>query len=217
MQNVTVTSSNRFDLNDILDADEKLLWSGVPGYGRKFIQAVGDERKVHVCLLIASLVMWATLPFIDVDAEFGRFEAYWIYGAMTFAFVAFSFSFATQRHYVLFNLAYFVTDRRVIICRRGRNWRFGVRLYIVSVEHSATFPYSIVDSRPYPSLEVGILLSEQQVQPFGLGLTHPGHPVLFGRTYYPILLDYVPEATKLLSMIRTCLNDTADSTRTSSE
>ncbi len=216
MQNVTVTNSNRFDLNDILDPNEKLLWSGAPGYGRKLFQAVGDERKIHIFLLIASVVMWATLPFINADAEFGRFEAYWIYGAMTFAFVAFSFSIASQRHYVLFNLAYFVTDRRVIICRRGRNWRFGVRLYIVSCEHSATFPYSIVDSRPYPSLEVGILLSEQLVQPFGLGLSHPGHPMLFGRTYYPILLDYVPEATKLLSMIRTCLHDTTASTGTSS-
>lgn len=216
MQKVTVTSTNRFDLKDILGPDEKLLWSGEPGYGRKFLQAVGDERKVHVFLLIASVVMWATIPFISTDAEFGRFEAYWIYGAMTFAFVAFSFGIAAQRQYVLFNLAYFVTNERVIVCRRGRNWRFGVRLYVVSCQHSATFPYSLVDSRPYPSLEVCILLSEQQVQPFGLGLSHPGHPILFGRTYYPILLDYVPEAKELLVMIRSCLNNVADTTGASS-
>ncbi len=216
MQKVIITSTNRFDLKDILAPNEKLLWSGEPGYGRKFFQAVGDERKIHVFLLIASVVMWATIPFIDADAEFGRFDACWIYGAMTFAFVVFSFSIASQRHYVLYNLAYFVTDSRVIVCRRGRNWRLGVRLYLVSCEHSATFPYSIVDSRPYPSLEFGILLSEQQVQPFGLGLSHPGHPMLLGRTYYPILLDYVPEAEKLLIMIRSCLHEVADSTGVSS-
>lgn len=141
MQNITVTSLDRPDMDDILDCGERLLWSGEPGYGRLFLQPVGDERKVHIGLLIGAVVMWGTLPLIDPEARFGRNDAVWFYGAFTIAFIGFSFFLASQRQYVLQNLAYLITDRRAVICRRGRNWRFVLRLYVVSCPHSETFPF----------------------------------------------------------------------------
>ena len=121
--------------------------------------------------------------------------------------LAISLFLASQRQYVLNNLVYLVTNKRAVICRRGRNWRLGVRLYVVSCPHSETFPYSVIASRPYPLLQIGTLLSANQLQPFGLGLSHPGHPVLWGRTTYPITFDYMPNAQALLEIIQTCVRE----------
>jgi len=202
MQDITITSLNQPNLDDFLGPEERLLWSGQPCYGRRFFQAVGNERMIHIGFSLGTIVMWSTLPFIETEVRFGRNTAIWVYGALTLAFVAASFSLASQRHYVLYNLAYFITDKRAIVCRRGRNWRLGTRLYVISCPHSETYPYSIIPSRPYPSLQVGTLLSEDQVQPFGLGLSHPGHPHLWGRTTAPIMFDYVPNAQALLEIIQ---------------
>ncbi|MFT6459436.1 hypothetical protein [Pseudophaeobacter arcticus] len=204
MQNITVINLDHPDLDDILDRGERLLWSGEPGYGRRFLQPVGDEWKIHIGLFVGALAMWGTLPFIDTEARFGRDAAVWVYGAFTIACIGISFLLACQRQYVLQNLAYLITDRRAVICRRGRNWRFGVRLYVVSCPHSDTFPYSVISNRPYPMLQVGTLLSEDLVQPFGLGLSHPGHPILWGRVTYPITLDYMPNAQTLLELVQSC-------------
>lgn len=78
-----------------------------------------------------------------------------------------------------------------------------MRLYVVSCLHSETYPYSIISSRPYPLLQVGTLLSDNLVQPIGLGLSHLGHPILWGRINYPITLDYIPNAQTLLELIQT--------------
>ncbi len=53
-------------------------------------------------------------------------------------------------------------------------------------------------------LQVGTLLSEDLVQPFGLGLSHPGHPFLWERATYPITLDYMPNAQTLLELVQSC-------------
>ena len=201
MQDIEVSSHGHVNFDDILEPDERLLWSGVPGYGRAFLEAVGDERKLHIAELVGLIIMWSTLFFIDPDADLGRVEAIWIYGAFTLAVVAVAFSMASQRHYVLNNLVYFVTDRRAIICRRGRNWRLGVRLYVVSCPHSATYPYELLPTRPYPSLQIGTLLSVDQVQPFGLGLSHPGHSILRDRVHSIVTLDYIFDAEAVLEVI----------------
>ncbi|TRD18358.1 hypothetical protein [Palleronia caenipelagi] len=202
MQNIKVLHFNHAELDDILEAGERLLWSGVPGYGRKFLEAVGNERKFHIAALAGIVVMWSTLFFIDTEAQFDRTEAIWIYGAATLMFLGVSAFLASERHYVLYNLVYLVTDRRAIIFRRGRNWRLGVRLYVVSCPHSKTYPYSLIESRPYPSLQIGTLLSVDQVQPFGSGLSHPGHSFLRDRITSIVTFDYLPDAEAVLEMIQ---------------
>ena len=202
MQSIKVSSLDHVELDEILEPEEHLIWSGLPGYGRRFPEAVGDERTIHIAAFVGVIVMWSTLIFIDHEAQFGRTEAIWVYGALTLAFLAMSVSLASQRQYVLRNLVYFVTDSRAIICRRGRNWRGGERLYIVSCPHSGTYPYSLIASRPYPSVQIGTLLSEDQVQPFGLGLSHPGHSILRDRNTSIVTFDYIPDAQAVLEVIR---------------
>ena len=201
MHDLTVTTFKQADLKDVLDPEERLLWSGQPSYGRNFFQAVGQERVFHIGFLIGAVMMWSSLPFIEPEARIGRNVAVWVYGVSTILFVAASFTLASQRQYVLYNLAYIVTDRRAIICRRGRNWRFVTRLYVISCPHSETYPYKLIPSRPYPSLRVGTMLFENQLQPFGLGLAHPGQPNLWGRINAPVVFEYVPNAQELLEMI----------------
>lgn len=209
MSHVTVTALRTPDLEEIITPKERLLWSGRPGCGLNFFQAVGEERKLQVFILIAIVVLWATLPFIDTDpgARFGRFKALFVYGIATVALLSISAYLATQRQFVLRNLIYYVTDSRVVICRLGRNWRLSTRLFVVSCEHSTTFPYEVLPTRPYPSLRVGTLLSEQQVQFLGFGLSHAGHPERFARGVEPIFLDYLANSEQLLAMIRSCAED----------
>jgi hypothetical protein len=204
MHDLKVTNFHQADLEDIISPEECLLWSGQPSYGRRFFQAIGDERVIHTGLLIGVAVMWSSLYFIGPEAPFGRKTAVWAFSGFTIMFVAVSFFVASMRHYVLNSLVYLVTDRRAIICRRGRNWRLSTRLYVVSCPHSETYPYSVIPSRPYPSLQVGTMLSESQVQPFWLGLSHPGQPVLWGRVTAPVVFEYVPNAQELLEIIRSC-------------
>jgi hypothetical protein len=202
MPNIEVLSFNHAGLDQILEGDECLLWSGSPGYGLRFLEAVGDERKSHIAVLVGVVVMWSTLIFIDPEAQFGRAEAIWVYGAVTLIFLCVSIILASQRQYVLNNLVYLVTDSRAIICRRGANWQLGMRLYVISCPHSPAYPYSLLATRPFPSLRIGTLLSVDQVQPFGLGLSHPGHSILRDRITSIVTFDYIPDAEAVLEMIR---------------
>ncbi len=204
MHDLKATIFHQADLKDILSPEECLLWSGQPSYGRRFFQAVGDEPVIHMGLLVGIAVMWSSLYFIGPEAPLSRNTAVWTFSAFTIMFAAVSFFLASERHYVLCNLVYLVTDRRAIICRRGRNWRLSTRLYVISCPHSETYPYSVISSRPFPSLQVGTMLSQDQVQPFGLGLSHPGQPILWGRITAPVVFEYVPNAQELLEMIRSC-------------
>lgn len=202
MQTITVTDLDHVELDKILETNERLIWTGLPGHGRRFLEAVGDERKIHIAALVGVAIMWSTLIFMDHDARFGHTVAIWIYSAVTLMFLGASAFLASQRQYVLSNLVYFVTDRRAIICRRGRNWRMGMRAYIVSCPHSSTYPYWVIETRPYPSLQIGTLLSGDQVQPFGLGLSHPGHSILRDRITSSVTFDYIPDAEAVLEIIR---------------
>ena len=178
MYDLKITIFQQTDLKNILSPEECLLWSGQPSYGRRFFQTVGDEQVIHMSLLIGVAVMWGSLYFIEPDASLSRNTAVWAFSAFTIMFVAVSFFLASVRHYVLNSLVYLVTDRRAVICRRGLNWRLSTRLYVIFCPHSETYPYSVISSRPYPSLQVGTMLSQNHVQPFGYGLSHPGQPIL---------------------------------------
>ncbi|MFY2823302.1 hypothetical protein [Ruegeria sp. MALMAid1280] len=207
MYNPTIDVIDHSDLSEIILPDERLIWSGHPEYGQKFFQPVGAERLLHLCLLLGALAMWSTIPFIEARGNLGRVDAYVTYTVVTIVFLGISFGTAAQRQYVLQNLAYFLSNKRSIICRRGRNWRLGNRIYVISCPHSAAYPYEMIESRPYPSLQIGVLLSEDQVQPFGLGLAHPGQPVLWGRITAPIVFEYIADAKELLEAIRNCAQE----------
>lgn len=202
MSQVAIEILTDVDLNTILTPDERLLWTGKPAFGLGLFQPIGAERTYLISMLVGALVMWSTLPFLDSTRSLGRLEAYWIYGATTLAFVAVAYGIACNRQYLLSNVFYLLTTKRAIVCRRGRNWRFGVRLYVVSNPHSATYPYEILPTRPNPSLRIGTLLDKQEVQPFGLGLSHPGQPVTWGKLTVPVAFEQVPNAGELLKMIR---------------
>ncbi|WOI58071.1 hypothetical protein [Palleronia sp. LCG004] len=138
--------------------------------------------------------MWLSMPFIDNNGTLERGDAIWVFGALSLAFGAISLLLASSRQYVLMNLFYAVTDRRAVVCRRGRDAFLRSRLYLVSCLHVWSFTYPIKDARPYPSLAIGSMLSEDAVQPFGLGLTHPGWPMLQSRGINPILFENIREA-----------------------
>lgn len=202
MFKLTTNIFQKPDLEEILASDENLLWSGEPSYGQRFFQAVGDERLFHIGILIGIAVLWSTLPLINSKSAPGRDTAIWVYSGLTFVFVTSSFYLANLRQFVLRRLVYFVTDKRAIVCRRGSNWRLGERLYVVSCPHSERFPYRLIQSRPFASVQVGTLLSYDVVQPFGLGLTHPGHSILWGRVNAPVMFDYLDVADEVIEMIR---------------
>jgi len=202
MNGISIKNIQGSNLEDVLEPGERLLWSGAPASGQRFFQVVGDERFFHIGLLVGAAVMWSSVFFIEPETRFGLKTAYMVFGVMTFLFVVTSICIVSARQFVLQNLVYFVTDNRALILRCGRNWRLGKRLYLVSCPHSATYPYRVIPSRPYPSLQVGTMFSEDQVQPFGLGLSHPGHPVLWDRVCPPITFDYVPNAQELLELVQ---------------
>ena len=201
MSNITVTTLTEAKLEDVLVPGERLIWSGRPAYGRRFFQPVGDEKVIHISLFVGALVMWSTLPFIQAHSSFGNRYAFWAFSAFSLLGLVKSAHLASQREYVLCHLLYFLTDQRAIICRRGLNWRLGARLYVVSCPHSYTYSYPVLATRPYPSLQVGTMFSFDQVQPFGLGLSHPGQPILWGRTNMPVVFEYIPNANELKETI----------------
>ena len=52
MQSIKVSSLDHVELDEILEPEEHLIWSGLPGYGRRFPEAVGDERTIHIAAFL---------------------------------------------------------------------------------------------------------------------------------------------------------------------
>ncbi|WP_353341623.1 hypothetical protein [Pelagimonas sp. KU-00592-HH] len=201
MSEATVQVYKEPSLENLLEPGEQVLWTGVPFRGQGLFEPVGQERLIHLSLLVGTVLMWCSLPFIGAESRFGVRDAYWVYGVVSIAFLAISCSLAHQRRYVLSNFLYFVTDERTILCRRAMNWRLSERLYVVSCPLSTTFPYEVVETRPYPSIRVGTLLSEDVVQPFGIGISHPGHSPLWGRITMQVMFDYLEDVEAVRALI----------------
>jgi hypothetical protein len=206
MSGVSIDVFSHGELNTILDADEHVIWTGRPEYGRRFFQPIGAERVWLISMILGALVMWSTLPFISGEASFGRYEAIWVYMAVSVAFTLASIWFAYRRQTVLCTVLYYLTNKRSILCRRGRNWHAGTRLYVVSNAHSAIYPYEVFSTRPYPSLKIGALMDKQELNPFGFGLSHPGQPVHWGALTVPVAFEQVPNAAELLAMMKSNLH-----------
>ena len=202
MTKVSIEIRTDAEITEILVPGERLLWTGQPEFGRGFFQPIGAERTYLIAMCVGTLVMWGTVPYIAATTASELLNVYVAYGVASLVFALAAFVMASNRQYVLCNVVYFVTNKRAIVFRRGRNWRFGVRLYVVSNPHSATYPYEISATRPYPSLKVGALHDKQEIQPFGLGLSHPGQPPLWGKLIVPVAFEQVSDAGEVLERIR---------------
>lgn len=146
MSQTAVVRSEIPELRNILAPGERLLWSGQPVYGRKLFQAVGQERLMHTAFLAAILVLWAAVPFAPDRPGMPPNTPILICVAATLAFTAISLGLAAARRSLLNRLAYFVSDKRAIICRRGRNWKFESLLHVVSFPrpNGADGPMSLI-------------------------------------------------------------------------
>ncbi|MFU8776282.1 MAG: hypothetical protein ACNA7M_01250 [Roseovarius sp.] len=205
MTNVSVEVFSDAEASEILAPDERLLWTGRPEFGRGFFQPIGAERTYLIAMCVGAIVMWGTVPYISSTTTNALLNVYVVYGVASLVFALTAFVMASNRQYVLCNVLYLVTNKRAIVCRRGRNWRFGVRRYVVSNPHSVTYPYEISATRPFASLKIGALHDEQEIQPFGLGLSHPGQPPLWGKLTVPVAFEQLSDASEVHDIIRASL------------
>ena len=180
-----------------LDEGESLLWTGRPEYGRALLQMVGHEPVWYASIATGIVAMWIGLGVVPTEGPFGKSEAITLYAAVTAMFALGAAFMASQRQFVLSKLHYAITDRRAIICRRGRDVRLRDGLYFVFCPLDPGWPYPIFPGRPLSSIRVGSSLSEETAQPFGAGLAHPGWPVLWGRINMPILFENITDAPAL--------------------
>ncbi|WP_299418935.1 hypothetical protein [uncultured Shimia sp.] len=200
MSKSSISVQNNPSLEDILADDEKVLWSGAPDFGKKLYEMAQTERVLGIGFAIGSVAMLSSLPFVSTKMG-GWTIAAWVYGAVIVVFFFALFAMAFDRQFVLSNQAYFVTDRRSIVLRLGRNWRLASRIYVVSCPHAKAFTYAVRRNHPYGCLRVGTLLDKDLVQPFGFGLAQPGQPFLHGRTLVPVEFENIREADYVRSLI----------------
>lgn len=199
MTKVKIEIFDTSGVEDILYVGENILWSGSPCYGKEIFEYVGQERFIYLSLIIGCLGMWCSLIFIDENM---RQSAFLTFSLFTIGFVFFSYFVASTRKFVLNNLFYFLTDRRAIVFRRGKNWKLNSILFVISCTHSPGYPYKIISGHPFPSLQLGNLLSSEQVQPLGLGISHPGHSLLWNRVFPPVMFEYIDNAEELRELIK---------------
>jgi len=192
------------DWQDVLKDGEELLWSGRPEYGRKFMQFVGQEKIFYGSFVVGIVAIWISFLFIEPDGRHNRTEAAWIFSALSIGFVAGFYYMAATRSYVLSNLFYAITDQRAIVCRKGKNFRLSNRRYFLSFPYLATYSFPIFSGHPLSSIQVGSLLSEEIVQPFGHGLTHPGWPVGQARGVIPVLFENIEDLQPCLHRLDRC-------------
>ncbi|WP_138933715.1 hypothetical protein [Roseovarius arcticus] len=185
------------DWTETLEEGEALLWTGRPEYGRALLQIVGHEPVWYASMITGVVAMWISLAFMPTEGRFDKTDAITIYAAVTAIFALWAAFMASQRQFVLSKLHYAITDRRAIVCRRGRDVRLRDGLYFVSCPLDPGGVYPILPGRPLSSIRVGSSLSAETVQPFGAGLAHPGWPVLWGRIIMPILFENVADAPAL--------------------
>ena len=187
----------------LLEPGEHPLWTGHPQSGLRLLQPVGAERVCLATTLVAVAAMWAFYPTIVSRETLEASDVAVVFALVTAIFALVLLWAAVVRQHVLSTLFYIVTNRRCIVCRRGRNWHLGDRLYVVSNVHSKTYPYEISPTRPYPSLRVGTLIDKNELQPFGFGLTHPGQPPSWVyRTTVPVAFEQIPDVQELLEIIQ---------------
>ena len=203
MSRVTIESvaASDFNLSNLLKPEETLLWTGQPEHGLRFFQPIGAERIYLASMAAGTVVLWVAVPLIISGGSHNPVAAAAILLFAAMAFVVVAFVNAAQRQFVLSRSVYMVTTHRAIVCRRGRNWRFSDQVFIISNPHSKTYPYVLHATRPYPSLRIGTLIDQSELQPTGLGLSHPGQPASWGHIRVPVAFEQISEADIVLNLI----------------
>ncbi|SLN63096.1 hypothetical protein TRL7639_03541 [Falsiruegeria litorea R37] len=178
------------ELSDILEPGEQLLWSGQPVQGRRFFQAVGHERLLHTAFLTAVLLVWAIMPFAPDRSGVSSDVPFQIGVIVTLTSLAIATGLALARQFVLTRLAYFVSDKRTIICRRGRNWKLQNQLHITSSPRSDAVS-------PFGSLQIQYAALEGTAQ-----------PDLWTRVSASVAYGYVYDPQELWPSVSTSRNST---------
>ena len=199
--------------SQILLTDERLLWSGRPHYGRRLFEPVGTERTYHICFIVGVAAMWSSVPLIERTGSLTIQDAIWVYGVVSALFLLSTYLIAVLRSGVLDSVHYAVTDQRAIVRRDALNYRLSPRTYVVSFPYEGSFPYDIVKNRPLDCLTIGYLLSEDVVQPFGFGLTHPGWPVLRNRGVCPVFFEQLDDLMHVRGLIERIVMQAAQGQR----
>jgi hypothetical protein len=190
------------DFTELMKPGESPLWTGRPQYGLGLFQLIGAERTLSATMLVGAFAMWAVYPIIVSQGKFDVTNVAIVFGLVTLSFMFIAFVTAASRQHVLSTLFYVITNQRSIVCRQGRNWHLGDRLYVISNPHSSSYPYEITQTRPYPSIRVGTLLDPNELQPFGFGLTHPGQPAnWYVRPTVPVAFEQVRDVETLVDLI----------------
>lgn len=194
------------DWADLLAPGERLFWTGRPDHGGKLLQATRHERLLGASLVLIIGLMWSSFPLIEPGK---RLDAGFLFGVMTLGLLFWIFFIAATRADILRRLRYAVTDRRAIVVRPARSWRLDPQLYAVSFPLDRSFNYPLVSRRPFDSIQIGTLLSQDAVQPFGHGLTHPGWGPLRPRGVGPVLFEALRDANDVKRLIHHLAKDRA--------
>lgn len=161
MFNASVLYLDSPKLEELLELEERVLWSGAPDYGRKLFELRQNEKIVVICIAVGAVAMLLTLPFVP-QGHGNSMRAAWAFLIVIAMLVCFLVTNALDRKMLLSNLAYFVTDRRAIVVRAQKGLFRDGDVYVVSCRHSVEFPYSIRKNHPYASLRVGTLFDKER-------------------------------------------------------
>lgn len=190
----------------LLAPGERLIWTGRPDHGGKLLHATRHECLLGASLFLIIGLMWSSFPLIEPSK---RLDAGFLFGAVTLGLIIWFLSIAATRADILRRLRYAVTDRRAIVVRPARSWRLNSQLYAISFPLDRSFSYPLVPRRPYDSIQIGTLLSQDAVQPFGHGLTHPGWGPLRPRGVGPVLFEALRDANDVKRLIHHLAKDRA--------
>ena len=181
----------------VFEEDEKVLWTGRPDHGREFWEFEGQEHIIFRSLLVGAFVIWITAIFMASDDSPVRVFQY--FGVLlTTAVGVYGFYYnASSRAYVMSNLFYAVTDQKAVIVRRGGNWRFASRRYVMSYPFQRNYAFLLYPGRKYASVQVGSHLGKDAVQPWGFGLAHPGWPIGRAVGVIPALFESIMDAEEI--------------------
>ena len=183
--------------DEVFTNEEKVLWVGQPDHGRNFWEFEGQEPIYYISMLVGAVVLWIVVLLEYLSSSGKTFDAFFISAVLTAAGLAFFYFTASSRAYIMSNLFYAVTDKKAVIVRRGGNFRMSSRRYVLSFPFAERYAFLVLPGRKYGSVQVGSLLTDNTIQPFGFGLAHPGWP--FGRAIgvIPALFESIEKAEEM--------------------
>lgn len=188
--------------DDVFAGDEKVLWVGRPDHGRDFWEFEGQELVYYRSMLVGGVIIWTAGLLADHASIANAILAYSFLFILTTAGFAFFGFKASSRAYVMSNLFYAVTENCAYIVRRGGNYRTASRRYVLSFPFEARYAFLLYPGRKYDAVQIGSLLDDNTVQPFGFGLTHPGWPIGRAVGVIPALFESVEDAKQMQAWLQ---------------